>query len=676
VKNTTTLACISILLIIIALSSNGARWVRVRIIGLNQAQSSSVTQAAAASACPKAWVDSNHHINYGCSGPTFPVVIYDTNSTLCADPSSELSALAQGSFDTLIDIACGDSATAENIVNDLPNGWHLWSTVSNGVGYSGSDPGLAAELASFVGLSGATATGYYVCDEPQTSNDIGTCNNLNNAILNLDPESLPNSTFNDGTFGGGYPNYGGGPFSNFTGNLLAVDPYGNNWWNTQRPESQGFYDFTSEVKTWLRFATATFPNKAIGVFTAFYNGSCFPSKREMYDAMWSGILNGADYAGYWAYGQQVDNATMCDGSPPESAAQEWADATDMINHFSAIKDVFIQPNVGGIVTAASQSRASIDYAVRRRTEGTYWIFVSNYTSSPLSETFDLNTSYPSVVSYAVNSDSSDRTICSSCSNFTDVIPYFGSRVYELSGTSNPTPTPTPSPIPTPTPAPTPTVTASPTPTPTITPTPTPTPTPAVKITAPANGASGSGTVSIVTQVSSAVSWINIYIDGNYFASSPPFTFSWNSTAVPNGSHTVSTRAFNSSGTQVGSDSVTVTVSNGAPTPTPTPTPTSTPTGTPTPTPTVTPTPMAAVEITAPANGSSVAGTVSIVTQVSPSVSWINIYIDGSYFTSSPPFTFSWNSATVASGVHNISTRAFSSGGTQLGTDSISVSVAN
>jgi hypothetical protein len=121
VKNTTTLACISILLIIIALSSNGARWVRVRIIGLNQAQSSSVTQAAAASACPKAWVDSNHHINYGCSGPTFPVVIYDTNSTLCADPSSELSALAQGSFDTLIDIACGDSATAENIVN--PTEW-------------------------------------------------------------------------------------------------------------------------------------------------------------------------------------------------------------------------------------------------------------------------------------------------------------------------------------------------------------------------------------------------------------------------------------------------------------------------------------------------------------------------------------------------------------------------
>jgi hypothetical protein len=64
-----------------------------------------------------------------------------------------------------------------------------------------------------------------------------------------------------------------------------------------------------------------------------------------------------------------------------------------------------------------------------------------------------------------------------------------------------------------------------------------------------------------------------------------------------------------------------------------------------------------VKITTPANGARVSGTVSIVTQGFPSVTWISIYIDGGYFTSSPPFTFSWNSATVANGVHNISTRA-------------------
>jgi hypothetical protein len=65
----------------------------------------------------------------------------------------------------------------------------------------------------------------------------------------------------------------------------------------------------------------------------------------------------------------------------------------------------------------------------------------------------------------------------------------------------------------------------------------------------------------VTQVSPSVTWINIYIDGGYFASSPPYTFSWNSTTVPNGSHTISTRAFNSSGTQLGTDSISVSVAN-------------------------------------------------------------------------------------------------------------------
>lgn len=90
----------------------------------------------------------------------------------------------------------------------------------------------------------------------------------------------------------------------------------------------------------------------------------------------------------------------------------------------------------------------------------------------------------------------------------------------------------------------------------------PTPGPqAVGITAPATGAALSGTVSIVAQVTPQVSWINIYIDGNYFASSPPYTFSWDSTSVPNGVHTISTRAFASDDTQVGSDSISVSVTN-------------------------------------------------------------------------------------------------------------------
>ncbi len=216
-----------------------------------------------------------------------------------------------------------------------------------------------------------------------------------------------------------------------------------------------------------------------------------------------------------------------------------------------------------------------------------------------------------------------------------------------------------------TPTPTPTSSKTPTATPTSAKTPTATPTSTavagnVQITAPANGATVSGTVSIAAQVSSSVSWINIYIDGHYLASGPPFTFSWNSTTVANGAHTISAKSYATGGAQNGTASVSVTVSNsGGPAATPTSTPAS-----------------STVKITAPANGATVSGTVTVTAQVASNVVWINIYIDGGYFASGPPYTFSWNSKNVANGTHAISTKAYASGGAQLGSDSISMKVAN
>jgi phospholipase C len=75
-------------------------------------------------------------------------------------------------------------------------------------------------------------------------------------------------------------------------------------------------------------------------------------------------------------------------------------------------------------------------------------------------------------------------------------------------------------------------------------------------------------VSIVCQIGSGVAWINVYIDSKYFKSSPPNTFSWDSTTVSNGTHTISANAYNSSGTQIGTSSVQVEVNNGSATTTP------------------------------------------------------------------------------------------------------------
>ena len=220
--------------------------------------------------------------------------------------------------------------------------------------------------------------------------------------------------------------------------------------------------------------------------------------------------------------------------------------------------------------------------------------------------------------------------------------------------------------------------------------------PAAKIMSPINNSVVQNTVIISTAVSSQVLWINLYVDGNYITSSPPYNFTWDSTTIANGSHTISIKAFNySSGsrTQVGSNSITVNVENGAiastptaaatPTPTPlAPTPTPTPViATPTPTPiapTATPTPTSgAVTITSPANGATVSGTVSIVTTKSSKVQWENIYIDGNYLASSPPTTFSWNSTRVVSnGNHTITAKGFNSSDQVVGKASVTVNVQN
>ncbi len=120
----------------------------------------------------------------------------------------------------------------------------------------------------------------------------------------------------------------------------------------------------------------------------------------------------------------------------------------------------------------------------------------------------------------------------------------------------------------------------------------------VKITAPANGATVQGTVTIATTESTTVGWIDVYVDGVWVASNaptalPPYSVTWDSTAVLNGQHTVSVNGYNNRNKVIASAKIGVNVQNQAsPTPTLTPTPTPTPplTPTPTPTPTLTPTP--------------------------------------------------------------------------------------
>lgn len=137
--------------------------------------------------------------------------------------------------------------------------------------------------------------------------------------------------------------------------------------------------------------------------------------------------------------------------------------------------------------------------------------------------------------------------------------------------------------------------APPTPTPTMTPTPAPT-TAAVIITAPGNAAHVEGTISFDAIKSASAQWMNFYVDGNYVASSPPSGIIWDSTSVPDGTHTLSIKGFDSSSNVIADPAITVMVDNVTIAPSATATAISTPTpkptvnGTPTSTPTASPTP--------------------------------------------------------------------------------------
>lgn len=139
----------------------------------------------------------------------------------------------------------------------------------------------------------------------------------------------------------------------------------------------------------------------------------------------------------------------------------------------------------------------------------------------------------------------------------------------------PTPTVTPIPSPTPTRTPTPTPTATATPTPTATPTNTPTPTatpvpdteaPTVSVVTPTDGSSISGSVSVSANAADNIGVVGVQfkLDGANLSTedtTSPYSLTWNTTTVANGSHTLTALARDAAGNSSVATDVIVTVNN-------------------------------------------------------------------------------------------------------------------
>lgn len=176
--------------------------------------------------------------------------------------------------------------------------------------------------------------------------------------------------------------------------------------------------------------------------------------------------------------------------------------------------------------------------------------------------------------------------------------------------------------------------------------------PVIGFAFPASAASVSGNVAISVSASdnTAVSSVTLRIDGADAVTdtSSPYTFAWNTDAVPNGSHTLTATAIDSAGNS-NSVSISVVVNNVLDVTTPT------------------------ITITAPGDNAKVTSNVSVKVNTSDNVAVVKVelFVDGllQSAATSAPFTTKWNTTKATKGPHTLLCRAYDSAG-NIGTSQL------
>jgi hypothetical protein len=143
--------------------------------------------------------------------------------------------------------------------------------------------------------------------------------------------------------------------------------------------------------------------------------------------------------------------------------------------------------------------------------------------------------------------------------------------------------------------------------------------------------------------------IEFYVDNQLVSSTPssPFSFSWSTTSVANGSHTLMVKAYDGS-PNVGQTSITVNVSNTSKI-------------------VVIDTTPPVVAITSPANGTVVnpkSAKINVSATDNVGVTQVSIYIDGILQStmSAAPYSYTWNTRRATSGTHIIAATAWDAAG--------------
>lgn len=169
--------------------------------------------------------------------------------------------------------------------------------------------------------------------------------------------------------------------------------------------------------------------------------------------------------------------------------------------------------------------------------------------------------------------------------------------------------------------------------------------PAVTFTNPTDGVVVSGTVPIAVSAADnvGVSSVTLSVDGIKTATDTfsPYTFAWNTNAVPNGVHMLTTVAVDAAGNS-SVVSISVVVNNVLDVTAPT------------------------IQISSPTDGSKVTSNVSVKVNTADNiaVTKVELYVDGTLqgVSMSSPFTTKWNTAKAAKGAHTLFCKAYDSAG--------------
>jgi len=185
--------------------------------------------------------------------------------------------------------------------------------------------------------------------------------------------------------------------------------------------------------------------------------------------------------------------------------------------------------------------------------------------------------------------------------------------------------------------------------------------PTVSVTAPAGNATVSGTVTISASASDnvGVTKVEFYENGVLLSAGnvAPYSYSWNTKSVANGSYTLTAKAYDAAGNVGQSSNVSVTVNNP-----------------------VADTTAPTVSVTAPANATTVSGTATITATAADNVgvTKVEFYLDGALQSTdtTSPYSWSWNTTTTANGSHSLVSKAYDAAG-NIGTSAtVTVTVSN